>query len=86
MCVCAKLLQSCLTACDYMDYGLPGFSVHGILQARVLELGAIAFSDIIHEGSSYQEASLVAQLVKSPPVMQETHVRFLGWEDPLEKG
>ena len=58
----------------------------GILQARVLELGAIAFSDIIHEGSSYQEASLVAQLVKSPPVMQETHVRFLGWEAPLEKG
>ena len=69
-----------------MDCSLPDSTVHGILQARVLELGAIAFSDIIHEGSSYQEASLVAQLVKSPPVMQETHVRFLGWEDPLEKG
>ena len=28
---------------------------------------------------------LVAQMVKNPPAMQETPVRFLGWEDPLEK-
>ena len=32
------------------------------------------------------EASLVAQLVKYPPAMQETWVQSLGWEDPLEKG
>ena len=31
-------------------------------------------------------ASLVAQLIKNPPAMQETLVHFLGWEDPLEKG
>ena len=31
-------------------------------------------------------ASLIAQLVKSPPSMQETPVQSLGWEDPLEKG
>ena len=31
-------------------------------------------------------ASLVAQLVKNPPAMQETLVQFLGREDPLEKG
>ena len=31
-------------------------------------------------------ASLVAQLVKNPPAMQETQVQFLGWEEPLEKG
>ena len=31
-------------------------------------------------------ASLIAQLVKKPPAMQETRVRFLGREDPLEKG
>ena len=30
--------------------------------------------------------SLVAQLVKYPPAMQETWVQSLGWEDPLEKG
>ena len=29
---------------------------------------------------------LIAQLVKNLPAMQETPVRFLGWEDPLEKG
>ena len=31
-------------------------------------------------------ASLVAQLLKNTPAMQETWVRSLGWEDPLEKG
>ena len=31
-------------------------------------------------------ASLIAQLVKNPPAMQETPVRFLGQEDPLQKG
>ena len=30
--------------------------------------------------------SVVAQLVNNPPAMQETLVRSLGWEDPLEKG
>ena len=35
--VCAKSLQWCLTLCDSLDYSPPGFSVHGILQARILE-------------------------------------------------
>ena len=34
----------------------------------------------------YSWASLVAQLVKNLPAMQETWVQFLGWEDPPEKG
>ena len=34
----------------------------------------------------YSWASLVAQLIKNPPAMQETWVQFLGWKDPLEKG
>ena len=34
----------------------------------------------------YSWASLVAELVNNPPAMRETWVRFLGWEDPLEKG
>ena len=34
----------------------------------------------------YSLASLVAQLVKNTPAMQETWVQSLGWEDPLEKG
>ena len=36
--------------------------------------------------SMLSQASLIAQLVKNPPAMQETLVRFLGQEDPLEKG
>ena len=38
---------SCLTLSDLMDCSLPGSSVHGVFQARVLEWGAIAFSDEI---------------------------------------
>ena len=39
-----EVAQSCLTLSDPMDCSPPGSSVHGILQARVLEWGAIAFS------------------------------------------
>ena len=35
---------------------------------------------------SYKQASLVAQMVKNPPAMQEKWVQSLGQEDPLEKG
>ena len=35
---------------------------------------------------SLSGASLIAQLVKNLPAMQETLVRSLGWEDPMEKG
>ena len=38
------------------------------------------------EQLSLSRASLVSQLEKNPPRMQETLVQFLGWEDPLEKG
>ena len=40
----AESLQLCPTLSDPMDCSLPGSSVHGIFQARVLEWGAIAFS------------------------------------------
>ena len=36
--------------------------------------------------NSQDRASLMAQLVKNLPAMQETWVRSLGWEDPLEEG
>ena len=41
-----EVVQSCPTLSDPMDCSLPGSSVHGIFQARVLEWGAIAFSEI----------------------------------------
>ena len=40
----SEVAQSCPTPRDSMDYSLPGSSIHGIFQARVLEWGAIAFS------------------------------------------
>ena len=40
----SEVAQSCPTLCDPMDCSLPGFSVHGIFQARVLEWVAISFS------------------------------------------
>ena len=36
--------------------------------------------------SCFVGTSVVAQMVKNLPAMQETHVQSLGWEDPLEKG
>ena len=41
-----EVAQSCPTLSDPMDRSLPGSSVHGIFQARVLEWGAIAFSEL----------------------------------------
>ena len=41
----SQVAQSYLTLSDPMDYSLPGFSVHSVFQARVLEWGAIAFSE-----------------------------------------
>ena len=40
-----EVTQSCLTLSDPTDCSLPGSSIHGVFQARVLERGAIAFSD-----------------------------------------
>jgi len=40
----SEVAQSCSTLSDPMDCSLPGSSIHGIFQARVLEWGAIAFS------------------------------------------
>ena len=42
----SEVAQSCPTLSDPMDCSPPGSSIHGILQARVLEWGAIAFSSL----------------------------------------
>ena len=56
-------------------------AVYGVAQNRI-RLKRLSSSS----SSSIYEASLVAQLVKNSPTMQETWERSLGWEDPLEKG
>ena len=44
MCLCVLVAQSCLTLCNPMDYILPGSTIHGILQARILEWVAMPSS------------------------------------------
>ena len=41
---CVKVSQLCLTLWDYTDCSLPGSSVHGIFQARILDWAAISYS------------------------------------------
>ena len=48
-----EVAQSCPTLSDPMDCSLPGSSIHGILQARVLEWGAIAFSECLLGSPKY---------------------------------
>ena len=56
----SEVAQSCLTLCDPMDCSPPGFSVHRIFKARVLEWVAIAFS----RGSSWlRDRTLVSRIV-----------------------
>ena len=60
-----------------MDCIPPGSSVHGIFQAKILEWIPFLLQ---------RRASLVAQMVKNPPAMQDIQVPSLGQEDLLEKG
>ena len=54
---------------------------------RGQEIGGAASCLTSHgmDGEFLKYSSLVAQMVKNLPAMQETRVQFLGWEDPLEK-
>ena len=54
----SEVTQSCPTLGDPMDCSPPGFSVHGIFQARALEWGAIAFSEILVQRFSNQAVAL----------------------------
>ena len=52
--------QPCLTLCDPMDYSRPGSSVHGILQARILERVAIPFSRGCSQSRDWTQVFLTA--------------------------
>ena len=60
----SEVAQSCPTLSDPMDCSLPGSSVHGIFQARVLEWGAIAFSDTNHNSfKKYLNSQLLSLIL-----------------------
>ena len=81
-CKWVLVTQSCLTLCDHMDYSLPGPSVHGILQARILEWVAIPFS----RGSSrprIESESLALQadsLPSEPPGKPNSQYEIKSWK------
>ena len=65
MCVCAQL---CPTLCDPMDCNPPGFSVHGILQARILEWVAISSSKGSSPPRDQTPVSLVSPALADNPL------------------
>ena len=74
----AESLQSCPTLCNPIDGSPPGSSVHGIFQARVLEWGAIAFSD----GHGYVEVKTLFTKISGIWIWPWTAV-FNSWPHPL---
>ena len=86
-----KVTQSCPTLCDPMDCSLPGSSVHGILQARILEWVVIPFSrDLSYRGIEPRSPALQADSLPSEPLgmpgrlkkccwVQKSHLMAVGW-------
>ena len=66
--------------CMYLSFFLKKLMIMEDLKVALEDLESLYFPLL------FTRASLVAQLVKNLPSMHETLVRFLGWEDPLEKG
>ena len=66
--VCVLVPQLCPTLCDPMDCNPPGSSVHGILQARILEWVAISFfRDLPNPGIEPRSPTLQADALTSEP-------------------
>ena len=62
----SEVVQSCPTLNDPMDCSLPGSSIHGSFQARVLEWGARAFSVEVHEANANLSALEIMNTGKYP--------------------
>ena len=64
----SEVTQLCLTLCDPMDCSLSGFSVHGILQTKILEWVTISFSrDLPDSGIEPESPALEADALTSEP-------------------
>ena len=72
----SELTQSCPTPNDPMDCSPPGSSIHRIFQARVLEWGAIAFSEII-ASSWYSDCSWTTGRVSTEPQLKTLWTKLL---------
>ena len=70
-----EVAQSCPILSDPMDCSLPGSSIHGIFQARVLEWGAIAFSVLYYKQSKISDPSQFFTGIQSESRTQPGHIR-----------
>jgi len=70
----SEVAQSCLTLRNPMDCSLPGSSVHGSFQARVLQWGAIAFSSI------YPENTIIQKYTCTPVFIAALFVKARIWK------
>ena len=85
MCVRTLCAQSCLTLCNHMDYILPGSSVHGISQARILQQIAVSYS----AGSSWPRDWTCVSCISGGCFTISTtreicHLLFLVWCESLQ--
>ena len=76
----SEVIQSCLTLGDPVDCSLPGSSVHGMFQARVLEWVAITFLDIKKRWQEYTE-ELYKKDLHDPDNHNDviTHLELTSW-------
>ena len=91
MSCCHLVSKSSLTFCDTMNcmWSFPDSSVGKESACNAGDSSLIpGWGRVTREGTGYSLqyswASLMAQLVKNPPVMRKPGVRSLGWEDPLD--
>ena len=86
-----EITQSCRTLRDPMDCSLPGSSIHGIFQARVLEWGAIAFSfSLIDDGKESAcdagDLGLIPGVGRSPGEGNDNPLQCSWLENPMDRG
>ena len=84
---CVLVIQSCLTLCDPMDFSPPSSSVHGILQARILDWVAIPFSKTIlcprnPTPGLYPEKTTIQKDICTPMFTAAVFTVARTWEQP----
>ena len=87
----SEVAQSCPTLSNPMDCSLPGSSVHGIFQARVLEWGAIAFSAHVelvvnNSSTSAEDANSIPVLERFPRGGHGNPLQYSCLENPTDRG
>ena len=77
--VVVLVAQSCQSLCDSMDYRPPGSSVHGILQARILEWVAIPFSRGSSQPRDWTQVSCIVSRFFTVWATREVHMFIISW-------